>query len=96
MGLLDERVGVDGRRMKDIAHRMGVGGRQRMRVEQRGDTDDAEMREVLSDWYNKELHKKDKANAVILFLVKVSRTPASMCGPWLRDSGNILKLLRKA
>ena len=51
--------------MKDIAQLLAVGGRHRMRVEdQRKDPDDAEMREVLSDWYNKEMHKLDTVAAV--------------------------------
>ena len=65
---------ITGQKMKDIAQRLGVGGRHRMRVEQRGDTDDAEMREVLSDWYNKDLHRMDKAT-VVNKLVEIFEDP---------------------
>ena len=58
---------IDRKKMRDIAQLLhsSVGGRHKMRVnDQREDSYDTEMREVLSDWYGKEMYKLDKTAAV--------------------------------
>lgn len=78
---------INGQKMMDIAQLLhtSVGGRHRMRVnDQRKDPDDAEMREVLSDWYNKEMHKLDNA-ATVKKLITVFENQAVQLFPLASD-----------
>ena len=78
---------INGQKMRDIAQLLhtSVGGRHRMRVNyQRKDPDDAEMREVLSDWYNKEMHKLDNV-AAVKELIKVFENHAVQLFPLASD-----------
>ena len=56
---------IDAQKMKDFAHKLSGStfGKHKLRTE-RGNCDEAEMREILSDWYNEEMYKIDSKAAL--------------------------------
>ena len=60
---------IDGQRMWDLAYKLGqtIGGNHKRRVEvERRPSDQAEMRRILSDWYEGELYDMNQAEAVLV------------------------------
>ena len=58
---------IDGQKMKEFAKQLGPVsfGKHKTRTEQRrNSSNQPEMRNILSDWYNKELHNLDQVTAV--------------------------------